>query len=94
VISCPTCGRCNIDIIAIATEIENALFGCSGGRQIKIAIMGCVVNGPGEARDADIGIAGGDGFAALFKHGEVVGKIPADKIVETLLDEIGKMERG
>ena len=54
--------------------------------------MGCVVNGPGEARDADIGIAGGDDFAALFKNGEVIGKIPADKIVETLLSEVEKME--
>jgi len=95
VIACPTCGRCNIDIIVIANEVEERLLlrEQTVGRTIKIAIMGCVVNGPGEAKDADIGIAGGDGFAALFKNGEVVGKIPADKIVETLILEVEKYER-
>ncbi|MCL2838568.1 MAG: flavodoxin-dependent (E)-4-hydroxy-3-methylbut-2-enyl-diphosphate synthase [Oscillospiraceae bacterium] len=95
VIACPTCGRCNIDIISIANIVEDALLTRESKtppiKSIKVAIMGCVVNGPGEARDADIGIAGGDGFAALFKNGEVVGKIPADQIVETLLNEVEKI---
>jgi len=95
VIACPTCGRCNIDIISIANQVEDALLSRESKtpptKSIKVAIMGCVVNGPGEARDADIGIAGGAGFAALFKNGEIIGKIPADKIVETLLIELEKM---
>ena len=93
VTSCPTCGRTKIDIVSIAKKVEDALKKTPpiGNRHIKVAVMGCVVNGPGEAREADIGIAGGCGEALLFKKGESVGKIPEDKIIETLLLEIEKM---
>ncbi len=90
VVSCPTCARCKIDLIPIAKRVNEALENCS--KNLKVAVMGCVVNGPGEAKDADIGIAGGDGCAVLFKKGEILGKIPEDKIVEILLSEIEKME--
>lgn len=90
VVSCPTCARCRINLIPIAKEVNERLENCN--KNIKVAVMGCVVNGPGEAKDADIGIAGGDGCAMLFKKGEIVGKIPEDKIVETLMDEIDKLE--
>lgn len=90
VVSCPTCARCRINLIPIAKEVNERLENCN--KNIKVAVMGCVVNGPGEAKDADIGIAGGDGCAMLFKKGEIVGKIPEDKIIETLMDEVEKME--
>ena len=90
VVSCPTCGRCKIDLISIAKEVTERLENCD--KNLKVAVMGCVVNGPGEAKDADIGIAGGDGCAVLFKKGEIVGKIPEDEITQTLFDEIEKME--
>ncbi|MCK5783299.1 MAG: flavodoxin-dependent (E)-4-hydroxy-3-methylbut-2-enyl-diphosphate synthase [Desulfobacterales bacterium] len=90
IISCPTCGRCNINLFDIAEEVEQALM--SNPLPIKVAIMGCVVNGPGEAREADIGIAGGDGKGILFKKGEVVSTFPQEKLVDALLDEIGKMK--
>ena len=89
VVSCPTCGRTKIDLIKIANEVTEAVKDIK--KDITVAVMGCVVNGPGEARDADIGIAGGDGCAILFKKGETIGKIPEDKIIETLLSEIEKM---
>ena len=89
VVSCPTCGRTKINLIPIANAVYDAVQGVR--KNIKVAVMGCVVNGPGEASDADIGIAGGDGCAVLFKKGEIVGKIPEDKIVETLIAEINKM---
>ena len=88
-IACPTCGRTQIDLIPIAKEIENFLQTIESN--IKVAVMGCVVNGPGEAREADIGIAGGKEEAVLFKKGEVVRKIPQDKIINVLKDEILKM---
>ncbi|MBF0412402.1 MAG: flavodoxin-dependent (E)-4-hydroxy-3-methylbut-2-enyl-diphosphate synthase [Desulfamplus sp.] len=88
IISCPTCGRCKINLFDIASKVEEALLKCP--LTIKVAIMGCVVNGPGEAKEADIGIAGGDGVGILFKKGEVVRKIPQDKLVETLVEEIEK----
>lgn len=88
-ISCPTCGRCRIDLINTANIIEQKLAGCK--KNIKIAIMGCAVNGPGEAREADIGIAGGDGEALLFRKGEIIRKIPQDRLVEELLAEIDKI---
>ena len=88
-ISCPTCGRCRIDLINTANIIEQKLAGCT--KNIKIAIMGCAVNGPGEAREADIGIAGGDGEALLFRKGEIIRKIPQDRLVEELLAEIDKL---
>jgi (E)-4-hydroxy-3-methylbut-2-enyl-diphosphate synthase len=88
-ISCPTCGRCKIDLFKIAGQVENALLERSS--QIKVAIMGCVVNGPGEAKEADIGIAGGDGMGILFKKGKVVRKIDPENLVEQLLREIDRM---
>jgi (E)-4-hydroxy-3-methylbut-2-enyl-diphosphate synthase len=91
VIACPTCGRCNIDLIDIVEQVEKALM--TSGSPIKIAIMGCVVNGPGEAREADIGIAGGDGSGVLFRKGKVIKKFSQDKLVEVLLDEVEKFER-
>lgn len=91
VISCPTCGRCQIDITGITKKIKAALDKLpSNGKKspLKVAIMGCVVNGPGEARDVDIGIAGGKGFAALFKKGRLVKKIKEIELVNTLIKEI------
>ena len=90
VVSCPTCARCRINLIPIAKEVTKRLENMEG--DLKVAVMGCAVNGPGEARDADIGVAGGVGEALLFKKGEVVGKIPEDRIVETLMEEIEKMK--
>lgn len=90
VVSCPTCARCKIDLISIAQKVCAAVEGLD--ISCKLAVMGCVVNGPGEAKDADIGIAGGDGCAVLFKKGEIVGKIPEDSIVERLLDELRQMK--
>ena len=85
-ISCPTCGRTKIDLIKIAGEVEQRLEGMD--RDIVVAVMGCVVNGPGEARRADFGIAGGDGEGVLFKKGEIVGKAPMDGLVDALFDLI------
>lgn len=85
-ISCPTCGRCRIDLVRIAEALEEKLE--SYDKDLKIAVMGCAVNGPGEAREADIGIAGGDGEALLFKKGEIIRKIPQDRILDELLAEI------
>lgn len=89
IVSCPTCGRTKIDLIGVANEVENALLDCT--KKIKVAVMGCVVNGPGEAREADIGIAGGDGCAMLFKKGEILRKIDEKDIVKELLAEIEKL---
>jgi (E)-4-hydroxy-3-methylbut-2-enyl-diphosphate synthase len=89
-ISCPTCGRCNIDLFPIAEQVENALL--TSRLPIKVAVMGCVVNGPGEAKEADIGIAGGKGFGILFKKGRRIRKVPQDQLVSILLDEIQKFE--
>lgn len=88
-ISCPTCGRCRINLIDIANKVEEKLE--STNKNIKVAIMGCAVNGPGEAREADIGIAGGNGEALLFKKGKIVRKVPQDRIVEELLLEIEEL---
>ena len=88
--SCPTCGRTQIDLIKYVNEIEDFLYKIK--KPIKVAIMGCVVNGPGEARDADIGIAGGRQSAVLFKKGKVIKTIQEDKIVEELMNEIQKMQ--
>jgi len=89
IISCPTCGRCKIDLISVANQVEEKLGKLK--KPIKIAVMGCAVNGPGEARDADIGIAGGDGCALLFKKGQVIKKIKEEEILTTLIEEIEKM---
>jgi (E)-4-hydroxy-3-methylbut-2-enyl-diphosphate synthase len=88
-ISCPTCGRCQIDLIDIANEVEKRLQTLN--KTIKVAVMGCAVNGPGEAKEADIGIAGGNGEALLFKKGEIIRKIPQDRIIEELMAEVEKM---
>lgn len=88
-VSCPTCGRTKIDLISLANQIENALENCD--KQITVAVMGCVVNGPGEAKEADIGVAGGDGCGVLFKHGEVLRKVSEEEIVPELLKEIDRM---
>ncbi|HGJ64810.1 TPA: flavodoxin-dependent (E)-4-hydroxy-3-methylbut-2-enyl-diphosphate synthase [bacterium] len=89
VISCPTCGRTKIDIIKIAREVEERVADIK--KPIKIAVMGCIVNGPGEAREADIGIAGGKGKGILFKKGERIRSIPEDRLVDELVNEIRKM---
>ena len=88
-ISCPTCGRTRIDLIGIAAKAEELLRDCK--KNITVAIMGCVVNGPGEAREADIGIAGGDGCGLIFKKGEIIRKVPEDKLLEELMKEIDLM---
>jgi len=89
IISCPTCGRTQINLINIANQIEEKLRHIN--KNIKVAVMGCAVNGPGEAREADIGIAGGRGEALLLKKGKIIRKIPEDKIVEELLAEIEEL---
>lgn len=92
IVSCPTCGRTKIDLIPLLSEFERALDAENLRKKpIKVAFMGCVVNGPGEAREADVGIAGGVGEAVLFKKGEIVGKISDDKIIEALIEEIKRM---
>ena len=88
-VSCPTCGRTRIDLISAANAVEQALRSCK--KNIKVAVMGCVVNGPGEAREADIGIAGGDGCAVLFRGEEILRKVPESEMVEALLAEIEKL---
>lgn len=89
IVSCPTCGRTRIDLISLANQVEARLVNCH--KPIKVAVMGCIVNGPGEAREADIGIAGGDGCGLIFKKGEVIKKVPEDEIVDELMAEIEKM---
>jgi len=88
-ISCPTCGRTKIDLIKIANEVEQCLADCK--KQLTVAVMGCAVNGPGEAREADIGIAGGDGVGLLFKKGQIIRKMPENELIEALMDEIDRM---
>lgn len=91
IISCPTCGRCGIDLIEVVDQVEKALL--TRTVPIKLAIMGCVVNGPGEAREADIGIAGGEGVGILFKKGKVIRKVPRDQLVAVLLAEVDQWEK-
>ena len=88
-ISCPTCGRTKYDMIPIAREVERRLQGCT--KPITVAVMGCAVNGPGEARSADVGIAGGDGEGLLFRKGEILYKMPQDKLVDALMAEIERL---
>jgi (E)-4-hydroxy-3-methylbut-2-enyl-diphosphate synthase len=90
IISCPTCGRCEIDLFDIVEKIEGALW--ARRKPVKVAVMGCVVNGPGEAREADIGIAGGAGKGVLFKKGAVIRKVPQAKLVEALLAEVDQLD--
>lgn len=85
-VSCPTCGRTEIDLIGIANEVETRVRGID--KDIKVAVMGCVVNGPGEARDADVGIAGGKGEGLVFRHGEIIKKVPENRLVDELMKEI------
>ena len=88
-VSCPTCGRTQIDLINIASEVEKRLLNVN--KNIKVAVMGCAVNGPGEAREADIGIAGGNGEGLIFSHGKIIRKVPESDIIEELMKEIEKM---
>ena len=87
VVSCPTCGRTRINLIDIAKEVEQRCMNIHG-KKLKVAVMGCVVNGPGEAREADLGIAGGDGVGLLFRRGEIIKKVPQEQLVDALMDEI------
>ncbi|WP_072417991.1 MULTISPECIES: flavodoxin-dependent (E)-4-hydroxy-3-methylbut-2-enyl-diphosphate synthase [unclassified Ruminococcus] len=89
IVSCPTCGRTKIDLIALANKVENALKDCN--KDITVAVMGCVVNGIGEAGEADIGIAGGDGCAVLFAHGKQLYKVSEEEALEKMLAEIDKL---
>lgn len=88
-VSCPTCGRTKIDLISLANEAEQRLKNCD--KNITVAIMGCIVNGPGEAREADIGIAGGKGEGLIFKKGEIIKKVPESRLIDELVSEIEKM---
>ena len=88
-VSCPTCGRTRIDLIGLAHQVEEALKGCQ--KDITVAVMGCAVNGPGEAREADVGIAGGEGEGLLFKKGKIVKKVPEDQLLAALLEEVDKL---
>ena len=89
IISCPTCGRTRIDLIGLVNQVDNALKECQ--KPITVAVMGCIVNGPGEAREADIGIAGGDGWGTIFEKGVQVEKLPYDELLPALLKRIEKM---
>ncbi len=88
-VSCPTCGRTQVDLIGLAEEVGERLKGCS--KPIFVAVMGCVVNGPGEASDADVGVACGRGVGMVFRHGEVIRKVPEDQIVDALMEEIDRL---
>ncbi len=89
-VSCPTCGRTRIDLISLANQVEAALSDCK--KDITVAVMGCVVNGPGEAREADLGVAGGQGEGLLFKKGKILRKVPESRLLEELLREVEKLE--
>jgi len=88
-ISCPTCGRTKIDLVGLAQQVEERLRDCK--KPIKVAVMGCIVNGPGEAREADIGIAGGDGCGLIFKKGEILRKVPEECLLDELMKEVDKL---
>lgn len=89
IVSCPTCGRTRIDLIGLANRVEDALKDCN--KNITVAVMGCIVNGPGEAREADVGIAGGDGCGVIFMKGELKEKVPYDDLLPTLLSYVDKL---
>jgi (E)-4-hydroxy-3-methylbut-2-enyl-diphosphate synthase len=91
-VSCPTCGRCQINLIGVAEEVEKRLRGIDS--PLTVAVMGCVVNGPGEAREADVGIAGGKGEGLLFRNGEIVRKVKEDEMADALVAEVNKIVRG
>lgn len=88
IVSCPTCGRCKVDLIGLAGEVERRLRSVEA--PVKVAVMGCVVNGPGEASDADFGVACGDGVGVLFSHGEILRKVEESAIVDALMEEVQK----
>ena len=88
-IACPTCGRTRIDLIPLAQKVEAALAGCQ--KDITVAVMGCAVNGPGEAREADVGIAGGKGEGLIFRKGEILRKVPENRLLEELLAQVDKL---
>ena len=88
-VSCPTCGRTRIDLIGLASRVEEKLRNVD--KDITVAVMGCVVNGPGEAREADIGIAGGKGEGLLFRHGEILRKVPEENLLDELMKEIDRL---
>ncbi len=91
--SCPTCGRTEIDMIPMAEKVEERLMREYPDLKIHVAVMGCVVNGPGEAKEADIGIAGGKGVGIIFKKGELIGKYPEDELIDALFNEIEKIKQ-
>lgn len=91
VVSCPTCGRTQIDLIGLANQVENMVADIP--LDVKVAVMGCVVNGPGEAKEADIGIAGGIGEGLLIKHGEIIKKVPEDQLLPALREELLHWEK-
>ena len=88
-VSCPTCGRTQIDLIGLAEKVEKACVNVN--KDIKVAVMGCAVNGPGEAREADIGVAGGKGYGLIFKKGEILRKLPESELLDALIEEINKL---
>ena len=90
VVACPTCARCDIDVMKVAREVEDRLKGVT--IPLRISVLGCAVNGPGEARESDIGIAGGPHFGLLFRHGEKSGRVTEEEMVDRLVDEVKKME--
>ncbi|WP_034858328.1 flavodoxin-dependent (E)-4-hydroxy-3-methylbut-2-enyl-diphosphate synthase, partial [Hungatella hathewayi] len=90
VVSCPTCGRTKIDLIGLANQVENMVTEFDH-LNVKVAVMGCVVNGPGEAREADLGIAGGIGEGLLIRKGEVIRKVPEEQLLEALRQELMKL---
>ncbi len=90
VISCPTCGRTRINLVALAEEAERRLSGCR--LPITVAVMGCAVNGPGEAAAADVGIAGGDGTGIVFRKGRIVKKVPQEHLMEALMEQVRLLE--
>jgi len=89
-IACPTCGRLEIDLFAIMKQLEDKLQGVK--KPVKVAVLGCVVNGPGEASEADIGIAAGKGVAILYRKGEVIKRVKEEEIVSTVLEEVEKFQ--
>ena len=88
-VSCPTCGRTRIDLVDLAKQVEERLRDCK--KSITVAVMGCIVNGPGEAKEADIGVAGGDGCGLIFKKGEILRKVPENELLDELMKEIDKL---
>lgn len=90
-VSCPTCGRCEINLVNIARQVEERLQTVQ--KPLKIAVMGCVVNGPGEAREADLGLAGGRGLGLIFKHGEVIKKVPEEKLLDEFMKELAELDK-